>query len=219
MMINNKKSSQHYTMANENLKFRDEIKSLNKKDEERQYEIGELRDENCELKETVEEQQYEIDRNHKKIKKIESKNKIIFEKYDGVRNKLQKVEDELKADKEEQKFLVVIGELVTKVYDKIYYTLTDDDTPETKKLPSNVCFMTFFKLALTKYRSYLDYALNKIELPFDNYRILVSVKNIRNNTFHQRESVAELIKDLESSDYTKYNEAKRIILEFQHILE
>ena len=45
MMINNKKSSQHYTMANENLKFRDEIKSLNKKDEERQYEIGELRDE------------------------------------------------------------------------------------------------------------------------------------------------------------------------------
>ena len=45
MMINNKKSSQHYIMANENQKFRDEIKSLNKKDEERQYEIGELRDE------------------------------------------------------------------------------------------------------------------------------------------------------------------------------
>ena len=219
MMINNKKSSQHYTMANENLKFRDEIKSLNKKDEERQYEIGELRDENGELKDTVEEQQYEIDRNHKKIKKLESKNKIIFEKYDGVRNKLQKVEDELKSDNEEQKFLVVIGELVSKVYDKIYYTLTDDDTPEIYKLPSNVCFIRFFKNASTKYRHFLDYALNEIELPFDNYWILVSVKNARNNTLHQRESVAKLIEDLESSEYTKYNEAKRIILEIQHILE
>jgi hypothetical protein len=79
--------------------------------------------------------------------------------------------------------------------------------------------MVFFKNAFNKYRQYLDYALNEIELPIDDYRILVSVKNIRNNTFHQRESVSGLIEDLESSDYTKYNEAKRIILEIQHVLE
>lgn len=218
-MSNNKKMSQPNSMANENLKYRDEIKSLNKKDEERQYEIDELRDEVGELTEKNEEQQYEIDRSHKKIKKLESKNKIMYKKLDGVRNKLQKVEDELKADKEEQKFLVVIGELVSKVYDKIYNVLIDDDTPEINKLPHNVCFMVFFKNAFNKYRQYLDYALNEIELPIDDYRILVSVKNIRNNTFHQRESVSGLTEDLESSDYTKYNEAKRIILEIQHVLE
>lgn len=57
-----------------------------------------------------------------------------------------------------------------------------------------------------------------MELPFDDYMILVSVKNVRNNTFHQRDTVADLIEDLESSEYSKQNEAKHIILGIQHIL-
>lgn len=91
-------------------------------------------------------------KNNKKLTETIKKKKT---KSDVVRKELQIVKDELKADKEEQKFLVVIGELVSNVNEKIYYVLIDDDTPEIKKLPLNVCSMRFFKNAFTKYRPFL----------------------------------------------------------------
>lgn len=199
---------------------------LNGKIEELQFENKEQKESITDLQDKNEEQQHEIDKNLKKILRLESKSKKNFKKLKIVCEELKIVSEELKrvkdgfiADKEEQKFLVVIGELVSKVYDKIYYDiLTEDDTPELNKLPSNICYINFYKSAYTRYRPYLDYALIEMGLPFDDCKILVSVKNVRNNAFHQRESVAELIEDLESIDYSKYNEAKQIILSIQDML-
>ena len=219
-----RKSSHPNSMTNEVKCV--QCNKLNEKIEKLQLENEEQEESITELQEKNEEQQYEIDKNRKIIIKLESKNKKVEgkikkveEELRTVKEELKTVKEEIKADKEEQKFLVVIGELVSKVYDKIYHDiLSGDDTPEENKLPPNICAVKFFRGSYTKYRPYLDYALKEIGLPFDSYKIIVSVKNVRNNTFHLRESVAELIEDLESIDYSRYSEAKQILLSIKDVL-
>ena len=125
----NRKSSRPNSMTDNKVKCI-LCNKLNEKIEELQFENEEYKESITDLQYKNEEQQCEIDKNLKKILRLESKSKKIFEELKTVKEELKIVKEEIKADKEEQKFLVVIGELVGKVYDKIYYDiLTDDNTP------------------------------------------------------------------------------------------
>jgi hypothetical protein len=129
------------------------------------------------------------------------------ETIDDYRNELKKTQSDAANKEKNNQILVVIGDLVGKIYHNIYYILKcDKNTPLTFRLPVEVDMCIFLKRAFTDYEENLKFALDQLNISYSDYYILVKSKRDRNNIMHSSMPVSDLYNILDESTFTDYEE-------------
>jgi Na+/phosphate symporter len=175
-----------------------------------QKEMGVLKDIVFESQETLKAMENN-EKNHRKIaSRLAKKSQEIVqykETIDDYRNELKKTQSDAANKEKNNQILVVIGDLVGKIYHNIYYILKcDKNTPLTFRLPVEVDMCIFLKRAFTDYEENLKFALHQLNISYSDYYILVKSKRDRNNIMHSSMPVSDLYNILDESTFTDYEE-------------
>jgi Na+/phosphate symporter len=187
-----------------------EIGIMKKTIGDNQKEMGVLKDIVFESQETLKAME-KNEKNHRKIaSRLAKKSQEIVqykETIDDYRNELKKTQSDAANKEKNNQILVVIGDLVGKIYHNIYYILKcDKNTPLTFRLPVEVDMCIFLKRAFTDYEENLKFALHQLNISYSDYYILVKSKRDRNNIMHSSMPVSDLYNILDESTFTDYEE-------------
>lgn len=112
-------------------------------------------------------------------------------------------------DKENDALLVAGGELVSKLYNKLYkYALS-------LGLPANVEFGEFLDCSdadsTSEFKIYFTDSLNNFGISLEDFQILRGMKRERNQRFHKKESTSELLQRLKSAKLNDFTHIVNII--------
>ncbi len=175
-----------------------------------QKEMGVLKDivfENQETRKAMEKNEKNYNKLASRLAKKSQEIVQYKETIDDYRNELKKMQSDAANKEKNNQILVVIGDLVGKIYHNIYYILKcDKNTPLIFRLPVEVDMCIFLKRAFTDYEENLKFALHQLNISYSDYYILVKSKKDRNNIMHSSMPVSDLYNILDESTFPDYEE-------------
>jgi len=135
--------------------------------------------------------------------------KELEQKLDETNSTFQQYLLEQKMKDEKHILLVAGGEIVLKFYENIYeYALSNG-------LPATVLLGKFLKCSnaqsTSEFKSYFTASLQHFGVSLEDFRSLRSMKQLRNDTFHDDETTAELLERLKSSELNDFSHLIKIV--------